>query len=453
MLAREPIGERSGSMWPGTFHQYRLEHPTWRQRFADMRQAWFYWMRVVLVVVLTVAIAVWKWSDPPLWISIDLAILVDVLLRSRVGAIGRRLTVVSVATVALLGGPLRGWAILVFGVLAAVCLLLPRNIGAIKPRAIGVPRPDAAKETQSPVEATSDDSAALVDALDSVWGSTRHDGPREGLRAVHSHGSFVSGTLTLIEHAADQPWAIPLFNQSQKFDLVARFSNFWSAPVRDDAHRAPHGMAVRVGPRDGDGFDLVLVDIKRFPVATRDDFFGFLRRHRQPGRLITFWLVARSTFLALKGLVWLSRPKSYVTRSYHGLNTFYWQGEPVRYLAKSTSRRGAAAPGDPRTRLDRDLRQRLTNPISFEFFLVKGRGLPGHLLFNPLRAWPRLTRKSHIGTLTFDRYETASDLDTILFDPHRLPVGVTPSEDEVLMARRAAYAESYLRRCPLDVVR
>ena len=34
----------------------------------------------------------------------------------------------------------------------------------------------------------------------------------------------------------------------------------------------------------------------------------------------------------------------------------------------------------------------------------------------------------------------------LLFDPHRLPEGVFPSDDEILMARRAAYAHSYVRR-------
>jgi catalase len=40
--------------------------------------------------------------------------------------------------------------------------------------------------------------------------------------------------------------------------------------------------------------------------------------------------------------------------------------------------------------------------------------------------------------------------DRLLFHPFDVPAGMRPSDDEILSARRTAYATSYLRRCPLD---
>ena len=54
--------------------------------------------------------------------------------------------------------------------------------------------------------------------------------------------------------------------------------------------------------------------------------------------------------------------------------------------------------------------------------------------------------------MTLDQFVATGDRDGFLFQPFVVPEGIQPSDDEILSARRTAYATSYLRRCPLDEV-
>ena len=281
-------------------------------------------------------------------------------------------------------GPSVAW----FAVLAAVVAVwvVRRQIISPKFRFIGVPRPDASHEPNDPLERTSDDAQRLVDAIDTLWGSTRPGGPRCALRASAHAGTGVEGKF----HVAHESKVDMGFVNGGSAAVVARFSNFTGSIERDDAHRGPHGLAMHIDVQDAAGWDVVLVDITRFPVGTRDDFLGFLHRFGQWRRLATFLLAGRTSLLALKSLSPIWRPRSYATRTYHSLNTFMWDQQPVRLFAKpvkgarpvvdgsdARSRSGLGpdlrraisnadlppswSDGDPRFRLDRDVRGRLSD--------------------------------------------------------------------------------------------
>jgi hypothetical protein len=447
--------------------------PWWHDRLAqlgDACRAWPYWIpRIVLLVVLVFAavfvpIGIEQDAWPVLSTTL-VVLLVAFWIRNRVASLPRRALALSAVLVLVVVSSTPRWWSWFVGAIAVIALavLLRRYVGSLRPRFLGVPRPDASDERFTPLEATSDDGEVLVDALDSLWGSTRLGGPRYSRRAVHNHGSGACGGFW--PATTDTPADIALFAGGQPLAAVARFSNFSGTIHRDDSLRAPHGMALKVGPSKSvccalgaeddpvgglAGIDFVLVDIRRFPVSNRDDFYGFIRRYGRWVRFGLFWAMDRTRLNALKGMVPFRRPASYLTRRYHGLNTFHWNDEPVRYLAVPGRRRRSPTTGDRRWRLDRDLRERLRQgPVDFELRLVRGRGLPLGLQLDARRAWPRLMRYWSIGTLRLDTYIPPDEIDVLHFDPHRLPIGVEPSADEILMARRAAYPESQLRRCPV----
>jgi hypothetical protein len=417
-----------------------------------------YWARWPVIGLLVLAVkAVFGSVGPADWIAVAL-LASTVWLRTRIGALTLRVFVLLVVV---------GWVLVTgFGVhwawLAAlgtvvVVVGVYRQVGSLRPRLIGVPRPESVLEDVSPVSRTDDDAVQLVDALDELWGSTRPGGPREGSRAVHSHGSGACGTLT---SSLPDGVAVDVFGRRDErgqpipIDAIVRFSNTSGALHRDDSLRTPRGMAVRLMPvAAGDtGMDLILADGRRFPVNTVDDFYGFLRRFGRLLRYVPFALLGRTRVLALLDFVPILRPTSFVNRRFHGVNTFSWCGEPVRYLAVPTrSVRARVRSGDRRWRLDRDLRDRLAQgPVEFELRLVRGRGLPRDLQLDARRAWPRWMPTWSLGTLRLTNYVEPAEVDALGFDPFRLPVGVEPSADEILLARRAAYPESRLRRCPME---
>ena len=331
-----------------------------------------------------------------------------------------------------------------------------------------------------------DDGNRLVDSIDAVWGSTRPNGPRQGLRAAHSHGSVVRGTWKVDPAGAGQ--AECLLGGSAG-EVIARFSNFPGLVARADQRHTTHGLALTLTappPVAGEevdpccrwegaaGFTMVLVDIRRFPVETRDDFVTFAQLlgvrgwRKYPGFA---WLIitGRTTLHALLGTFRFLRVYSYAERTYYGLNSFWWtplpDGSdkiPIRYLA--TPVKPGVAPtipppavAVPQTRLDGELQARLGAKVPVEFKLEMVLGLNKHgaslsedRVRDPTRRWPRRHRKTQpLCTVTLDRYDPLPR-DDLLFQPFDVPERIRASDDEILSARRTAYATSFLRRCPLD---
>ena len=422
-----------------------------------MSPGWAQAAVLVVAVVLGVVVAV---VPVPAWVTLIGAALVGWLVASFVYAktsilIGRMIGLSVVALVVMLAFASGWWWF----------ALVPPVLGILVPTSLwvsGERKPDAIADDRTTVPQYYDDGNRLVDALDGMWGSTRAGGPRCGLRAAHSHGSMAEGTWRSAGDGGET--GVALFAPGREGRAVARFSNFSGEVTRDDRRRAPHGFAVRL-EADGAGYvDLVLVDIARFPTATREDFvtltrifrLGRLRQVVDIGRMV---FSGRSSLRAVFGFFRASRATSYVTRTYHGLNSFYWsrkQGRepdlPVRYLA-----RPVASPFRPRpttqprpTGLDEDLRERLAaGQVEFDVELVLGQDRDGTpfseaRINDALHTWPQRNRRK-LCRITLDTYCPDAER-TSSFDPLNLPEGIRPSDDEILLARGAAYPASFRRR-------
>jgi hypothetical protein len=401
------------------------------------------------------------------WFAVLLAVLAGWLIASVLYVttpivFGRALgilTFFAAATALLTGGPWRWFAVV--PLVGAVVLLGIRWRGV---RAV-----DAIPSDRTLVPFLFDDGDRLVDTLDAVWGSTREGGPRHGLRAAHSHGSVATGTWERDIACGTAPARVPLFKQ-RKGTVVARFSNFRGEKQRDDARRMAHGLALELRAPGEASFTMVLVDVRRFPVATKEDFVVFTNCTRAGGLrkvvgLANLIICGRTSVAALFRSVPWRRVNSYAERTYHGLNTFYCKLDgnevPVRYLVRPVDRGVAAVqPATAgRTRLDGEMQTRLRSgsPVRFVVELVIGRRRNGDtlsddLVRDPTRWWGRRRETLPLCTVSLDKFVPTEEPDPYLFQPFEVPVGFRPSDDEILSARRTAYATSYLRRCPLDEV-
>jgi catalase len=348
----------------------------------------------------------------------------------------------------------------------------------------GVREVDAVTRDRTFVPFLFDEGDRLVDAHDAVWGSTREGGPREGLRAAHSHGTVVEGTWTRDDTCGPPP-DVSLFRHHETGPVVARFSNFSGEVLRADNRRMAHGLALQLQAPDAAGFTMVMIDGSRFPVATREDFVDILRWFGTRGldrakRLINLLFTGRTTILALATMAPPRQVHSYAERTYHGLNAFYCRFDetnqprgravadgsartevPVRYRVSpvppadpvAVPRYTAAVPS---TRLDTELQARLRSgvPARFTVELVLGQGWRGWNLTDdrvrdPTKHWRWRSPTLKLCTITLDRYASSDNPDGLLFQPFDVPDGIRPSDDEILSARRTAYETSYLRRCPL----
>jgi catalase len=215
---------------------------------------------------------------------------------------------------------------------------------------------------------------------------------------------------------------------------------------------------------------MVLVDISRFPVSTKEDFVTFTncaraRGIRRAGGFANLILSARMPIPATLGFVLRRRVSSYAERTYHGLNAFYCTLDghkvPVRYRVTPDTQGAVLIPAEtvalPRTRLDGDLQARLRSGRRLRFVvelvlgLRNGKNLSADRVRDPTRRW-WWTETRRLCTVTLDRFVPPEEPDEWYFQPFDVPAGMRPSDDEILSARRTAYATSYLRRCPLEEV-
>ena len=152
----------------------------------------------------------------------------------------------------------------------------------------------------------------------------------------------------------------------------------------------------------------------------------------------------------------------YGDRLYHGQNTFWAKirdpsGDleprvPVRYRFVPTHVPGPRPLEPDRHRLDKQLRTQLEagRPLRYRIELVDGRGVAEKNLVDPIRPWPPDQPAYPLGMLIIDNFIEDGDItepyQSMVFDAHRLCKGLRASDDEILMARRAAYPVSHLRR-------
>ena len=85
-------------------------------------------------------------------------------------------------------------------------------------------------------------------------------------------------------------------------------------------------------------------------------------------------------------------------------------------------------------------------PLRWHLIVIIGQ--PGDPTHDATIAWPAGREQVDVGTLTLDRVESdeTSAATDINFDPLVLPAGIKPSDDPLLSARSAVYAQSFRRR-------
>jgi catalase len=142
-----------------------------------------------------------------------------------------------------------------------------------------------------------------------------------------------------------------------------------------------------------------------------------------------------------------------VTENYNSVNAFYLvnaagQRQAVRWnmvpLAQDAP--GATAP-EGSDFLEKDLVQRIAaGPLRWQLNITLAN--PGDPVNDASKAWPEGRKVLNAGTLVLEKTQPQlnGECRDINYDPLVLPAGIEGSDDPLLAARSAGYANSYLRR-------
>ncbi|MEI7038301.1 catalase family peroxidase [Fulvimonas yonginensis] len=293
----------------------------------------------------------------------------------------------------------------------------------------------------------------IVDTFEQVAG--RHP----GFRRNHAKGVCVTGYFEG-SGAASAYSRTALFGAGQRTP-VGRFALPGGNPYAPDASVPIRSPALRFTLADGEQWRTGMNSMPVFPVATPQAFYEQLRASRpdprtgkpDPGRMRAFFAAHPET-RAFRAWASTARPSaSYATEAYNALDAFYFvdadgRRHAVRWgvVPEAAGRPDAVGPAGP-DGLAQDLVRRLAQgPLRWHLRVTLA--APGDLTDDASRAWPADRPQLDAGTLVLERTEPqdAGPCRDVNYDPLVLPQGIEASDDPLLPARSAVYADSHERR-------
>ncbi|MGO4259560.1 catalase family peroxidase [Lysobacter sp. TAB13] len=284
-------------------------------------------------------------------------------------------------------------------------------------------------------------------------------GLHPGYRRNHAKGVCVIGRFDSNGQAAAYSKAA-LFAPGAT-PVVGRFALPGGNPYAPDGGVPIRSFALRFTQADGQQWRTGMNSMPVFPVATPQAFFEQLQAGApdpatgkpDPEKQKAFFAAHPET-AAFRAWAKDRKPSaSYATEAYYGLNAFYFvDAGGARHAVRwrvAPDNGAAAAPLSAQDHdvLARELDQRLASgPLRWRLLVTLAAA--GDPTDDATRVWPADRKEIDAGTVVIERAQSqdAGECRDINYDPLILPDGIAGSDDPLLPARSAAYADSYRRR-------
>lgn len=298
--------------------------------------------------------------------------------------------------------------------------------------------------------------ARLADTFEHV------NGVHEGFRRNHAKGVCIAGDFKSNGMGASLSSAV-VFKPGDT-PVIGRFALAGGQPYAADAARTVRSMALLFQLHDGEQWRTGMNDIPVFAVSTPQAFYEQLLSAApdpatgkpDPAKVKAFFASHPESMRAVKLIASQPVASGFANSTFNSLDAFRFinaagVSTPVRWaMVPVTPFMPAAAPQlaqQDKNYLFDDLIARITNgPVQWHLIVTVGQ--PGDPTNDATIAWPADRQQIDVGTLTINHIEgeaTAPCRDTN-FDPLVLPAGIGPSDDPLLSARSAVYAQSFRRR-------
>lgn len=296
------------------------------------------------------------------------------------------------------------------------------------------------------------------------------DEPHLGFRRAHAKGVCVAGEFVSSGALAD--YSIAELLQQGVTPMLGRFSIGGGNPTAPDLTSPVRSFAFSLDAGANQQWRSAMNTPPVMAVATPDAFFAQLNAlapnphtgERDGEKIAAFFATHPETQAFRQWSASYQPSASFAQETFHSINAFYLvnadgKQQAVRWHLKANTE---AMPGieQPSSVADNPYAQseRANDALGLEiadrirerpvvFDLVFTFADPSDDASDPTVAWPSSRRHVVAGQIVIERVvDSPSVCDAVNFDPLILPTGMRPSEDAILRARSAAYAESYRRR-------
>ncbi|KAA0121156.1 catalase family peroxidase [Methylobacterium sp. P1-11] len=299
--------------------------------------------------------------------------------------------------------------------------------------------------------------ARVVDRFEAV------NGPHPGFRRNHAKGLCVAGRFSG-NGAGVRLSKAGMFAAGRVTPVEGRVALAGGQPYAADAEATVRSLALRFQLPDGEEWRTGLNNIPVFPVRTPEAFYAQLLAAKpdpatgkpDPERLKAFFAAHPESATAAALIKARTVTAGFADSTFWSLNAFRFVAadgstRPVRWAFvpdPASAPKGAAdaATTDRDALFDAFVAQLAQGPRRWHLVVTLGQS--GDPTDDATRPWPAHRETVDVGTLTLTAAmpEAASTCRDINFDPLVLPAGIAPSDDPLLSARSAAYAQSFTRR-------
>lgn len=293
--------------------------------------------------------------------------------------------------------------------------------------------------------------AKLIDQLQDNAGTFA------GYRRNHAKGVCVTGYFD--SNGQAQAYSVAQVFAPGRTPVVGRFAIPGGNPYAPDGSVPIRSMALRFALANGQQWRTGMNSMPVFPVATPKAFYAQLQAQQpdpatgkpDPAKLAAFFAAHPET-AAFRAWAKTAKPSaSFASESYWSLDAFVFvdangKRQPVRWRMAPEAVDDGGKAGDT-DYLATDLAERLARgPLRWHLQVTLAN--PGDPTNDATKTWPDDRRTIDAGTLVLERTEPqdSGPCRDINYDPLVLPAGIAASDDPLLPARSAAYADSYLRR-------
>ncbi|RZT16306.1 catalase [Mycobacterium sp. BK558] len=281
-------------------------------------------------------------------------------------------------------------------------------------------------------------------------------GVHPGFRRNHAKGVAVSGRFESTGAAAELTVATVL--AAGVSPVVGRFSLGGGNPTVADTPGAVRGFGVAIGFPGRDQWRSAMINLPVFPVNSPEAFYDQLLASApdpatgkpDPDAMAAFLAKYPASEAATAVIKQHPPTPGFADSTFGGLNTFHFVDDsgvrtPVRWMLVPRQRARPPAATGPNGLFDALIQQVKAGPVAWDLRVVVGTDQDP---VDPTLPWPADRRAVTAGTLVLDTIETESpgNARDLNFDPLALPHGMEPSDDPILGARSAVYAESYRLR-------